>query len=278
MNVPAGDDRERTLAVELIQSGEEMAGAAAGAAIGLIGGPAGVVGGAAAGAAIASVLKRVGADIRQRMLGPREEMRMGAAAAFAASTIAATLDAGRQLRDDGFFEERDGDRPAADEILEGVLQKARDAYEEKKVRLLGTLYANVAFLPEISPQHADHLIALSGALTYRQLVALAIADQQSRGGPLLRNAPFRGDDNATAALGLDGNALVTELWGLYQDGLISDATGSAWISLADVNPGAMRPNGSGAVLIQMMALATIPTDEWGEFTALFPPVPAPPPG
>jgi hypothetical protein len=111
VTVPAAEDREQTLTVELIQSGGEMAGAAAGAAIGLIGGPGGVIGGAAAGAAMARILKRVGAEIRQRMLGPREEVRVGAVAAFAASAIAGALAEGRQLRDDGFFEERVGDPP-----------------------------------------------------------------------------------------------------------------------------------------------------------------------
>ena len=270
---PEQENEEETLAVELIESGSEIAGAATGAAVGLVAGPLGVIGGAALGAALGRVLKHVGAEIRQRVLGPREEIRVGAAAAFAGAAIAIALETGRQPRDDGFFETREGgDRPAAEEILEGVLQKARDAYEERKLRLLGLLYANVAFHPEISPQHANHLIALAGQLTYRQLVALAIAHQQAQTGPILRDRPFRGDHAALVRLGLDGNALVTELYGLDQNGLLSDANGEAWISVADVNPGAMRPQPSGSVLAQIMGLDTIPRDDWLEFLERFPPI------
>src|SRR6266511_3326365 len=122
---PEQENEEETLAVELIESGSEIAGAATGAAVGLVAGPLGVIGGAALGAALGRVLKHV-----------------GAAAAFAGAAIAIALETGRQPRDDGFFETREGgDRPAAEEILEGVLQKARDAYEERKLRLLGLLYA-----------------------------------------------------------------------------------------------------------------------------------------
>src|SRR6266542_3626677 len=116
---PEQENEEETLAVELIESGSEIAGAATGAAVGLVAGPLGVIGGAALGAALGRVLKRVGAELRQRLLGPREEIRVGAAAAFAGAAIASALETGRPPRDDGFFDEREGDRPAADEILEG---------------------------------------------------------------------------------------------------------------------------------------------------------------
>ena len=86
-----------------------MAGAAVGATLGLIGGPAAAVGGAAGGALLAKVLRRVGADLRQRVLGPREELRIGAATAHAGAMIQTLLDAGKQPRDDGFFDASSGD-------------------------------------------------------------------------------------------------------------------------------------------------------------------------
>lgn len=253
---PQEADQQESLAVELIEGGGELAGAASGAAIGLLGGPGGAIGGAVAGVAIARVLKRVGADLRQRLLGPREEVRVGAAAAFAGATIKEFLDEGHTPRDDGFFEARGDERPAAEEVLEGVLLKARDAYEEKKVRLLGTLYAQVGFHPEISPAHANHLIELASRLTYRQLVVVAVVqDETNRAG--LRAADYRGDTEAIGRLGLEGGALLTEIYDLYQQGLVHGEE-AAWISVADVNPGKMRLQGSGAVLAKLMSLETIP--------------------
>lgn len=254
------DDREGVLAAELIEGGSELAGAATGAALGLLGGPVAVVGGAVAGAAVGRVLKRVGADIKQRMLGPREEIRIGAAVAFAGDAIQQLVAAGRQPRNDGFFEPDETGHIPADEILEGVLLRARDAYEEKKVRLLGILFAKIAFHPEISPAHANHLIALADRLTYRQLVVLAVAQDETNRGRL-RPRDYRGDNTAIEKLGLEGIALLTESYELYQQGLLAGSDGSAWISVADVNPGGMRLQGSGAVLAQLMALDVISTED-----------------
>lgn len=256
---------EANRATELIEGGSAVAGAAVGAAVGLLGGPVGVVGGAAGGAFLGRVLKRVGSEIRQRRLGPRESVRVGAAAAFAGQQIQAHLSAGEVPRNDDFFEGNGPELPPAEQLLEGVLLKARDAYEERKLRLLGALYANVAFHPEISPPHANQLINLAGQLTYRQLVALSVAGAQQQQGPLYRDADYRGDDAAIAALGVGGISLITELYDLYQRGLVSDSAGEAWISVADVAPGRIRPQGSGSILHDMMGLASIPARERTDF-------------
>jgi hypothetical protein len=123
------------LATQLIDAGSDIAGAATGAAIGLIGGPAGVVGGAPVGAVLGRVFRRVGADLRRRMLGPREDVRIGGAAAYAGAMIKAMLDAERQPRDDRSFTAPEGERPPADELLEGVLPNARAAYETLSERV-----------------------------------------------------------------------------------------------------------------------------------------------
>jgi hypothetical protein len=253
-------NQEEVLAVELIEGSSEIAGAAVGATIGLIGGPAGAVGGAAGGALLARVLRRVGADLRQRVLGPREELRVGAAAAHAGAMIQILLDAGKQPRDDGFFDAPPGERPAAEELLEGVLLQARDAYEEKKVRLLGIMYAQLAFHPEISAPTANHLLSLAERLTYRQLVVMVIAQGEGN-RELLRDGNYRGDAAALDAFGGEGAALLIEIYDIYQRGLLSDAHGSAWISVADVDPRAMRLQGSASTLAGLMGLATIPMED-----------------
>jgi hypothetical protein len=240
---------------ELIESGSEISGALVGTALGLLGGPTGALGGAAAGVVLTRLLKRVGADIKRRLLGPREEARVGMTVALIAVRADRLLREGERPRGDGFFEPDESERPAAEEILEGVLLKARDSYQEKKLPLLANLYTSIAFLEEISPSQANHLVVLASRLTYRQLVAMAVAlDEATK--PQLRQSDYRGDAAAIKRLGMDGQALITEIYDLYQQGLISDATGSAWISVADVNPGAMRPQGSGFVLAQAMDVSS----------------------
>lgn len=264
-----GDDLE--LAKQLIEAGSDSVGAATGAAIGLIGGPIGVVGGAALGAVFGKVLVKVGSDLKRRFLGPREEMRIGGVMIAAGARIQEKLDRGETPRTDGFFDTpEDSSRPPAEELLEGVLLKARDSFDEKRLDLLGRLYASIAF-SDIAPVHASHLIHLAGDLTYRQLVALGIAGAQTlTKQPLLREGDFRSDEVAKNRLGTGGVGLVTELYELYQKGLIHDANGSAWISVGDVNPGGMRVQGSGSVLFNMMELGSLVVAELPSFQEFFP--------
>jgi hypothetical protein len=250
------------LVSELVESGSDIAGSAVGAALGFIaGGPVGAAAGAAAGSGLSHAMKNVGSDLKRRFLGPREEVRVGAALAFAGSTIDRLIEKGATPRRDGFFQlPRNGDRIPAEELLEGVLLKARDAYEEKKVKYLGILYAQIAFHPEISQSHANHLINLAASLTYRQMVILAVASDISNRHRLLQSS-YRGNEEALQRLGLDGTALVTEIYELYQRGLLGSTDNSAWISVSDVFPAGMVPQGSGHVLVQVMCLTTIPAGD-----------------
>jgi hypothetical protein len=251
-----GEGSETELAVGLIEGGSEIAGASVGAAVGLVGGVPGIVGGAAAGVAVTRGLKKVGAELRRRLLGPREQVRVGAAAAFAASRIAQLLEVGQTPREDGFFDAHsESERPAAEEVLEGVLLKARDAYEERKVKYLGNLYAHIAFIETISPAHANHLIELAAQLTYRQLVFLCITSSE-QGRASMRDGDYRGDEAALSALGPDGMSLLTEVYDLYQRGLLH-GSGEAWISVADVNPRKATAQGSGVLLVRLMGLNEI---------------------
>lgn len=251
---------------KIIDGGSDIAGSVAGSAIGFIAGgpPLAVLSGAAAGPIIGRVIKRIGNDMHRRFLGPRERTRIGATAAFAVQAIQSLEKSGKTLRTDGFFKGDQARRPSADEILEGVLLKARDAYEEKKLPLLANLYANIAFHPEITPSFANHLVAVAGRLTYRQLVALSVA-ADSNYKKILRNRDYRGDRQAIQRTGAGGVSLMTEIYDLYQEGLVSDDQGSAWISVADVNPAGFQLNGVGGVLYQLMGLGMLSTEERSEF-------------
>jgi hypothetical protein len=82
--------------IDIVETGSEIAGATTGAALGLlVGGPAGAVAGAAAGPVAARTLRGLAAEFRERVLGHREEVRVGAAIAFASDKLREKLDAAR---------------------------------------------------------------------------------------------------------------------------------------------------------------------------------------
>lgn len=249
---------DQDLAVELINDGAEMTGAAVGAAIGLIGGPVAAVGGAVAGSVAGKVIARVGSELKKRFLGPREEIRVGAVMGYVGEYIAEGLRAGQVLRDDGFFNERTKQRGEAESILEGILLKARDDYEEKKLSLLGALYANIAFSKAVSAPYAHQLIKLLGELTYRQTVIMAVAyEQTEKGIAIFKDVEFRSNNDAKSMLTSESVSLLTEAMDIYQKGLANDSGGEAWLGLSDVNLGRLRLQGTGAMLAQMAAFSLL---------------------
>jgi hypothetical protein len=173
-------EEESQAAIELIEGGSELAGAFVGGALGLIGGPPGVAAGAVGGVAVTRGLKRVAHEIRERVLGPRQVERAGAALTVAIARVRERLDAGEEPRDDGFFDARAGERPDAEELLEGILLHAGNSYEERKVELLGRFWASLAFDDSISAAHANFLLRVADAVSYHQLVCLALVGSEER--------------------------------------------------------------------------------------------------
>jgi hypothetical protein len=117
-------------------------------------------------------LKRLGADLHERVLGPRQRIRIGDAFASAADEIKRRLDQG-DIPSVGWTEARDGHRPEAEEVLEGVLLAASDAWEERRVRHIGLLYAELSFL-QFRPEYAHYIVTVAGRLTSRQMLCLSV--------------------------------------------------------------------------------------------------------
>ena len=229
------DEETDKLAAELIESGSEFAGAAAGGALGLIGGPPGVLAGAAGGVAVTRALKRVGAELQLRWLGPRQHERIGAAYAVACERIRQRAADDESPRSDGFFT---GERPAAEELLEGVLQAAGESYEERKVRFLGNLYASIAFDSRVGRAYANDLIRLADRLTFRQLVCVAILAEADLGPIVTRLA--RTDPQGTAVFGEELGIELDELSALGLVG-VGVPGGEVLPPGSETFPGTTRP-------------------------------------
>lgn len=162
-----------------IEAGSDLVGASAGAALGIFGGPPGVIGGAMAGVVITRSLRSVGSALVERFTGPREQLRIGGAIAVAAEDIGARLDEGMTPRPDWDGEVGDPPRTDVDEILEGVLRHAADAYQERKVPYLGHFYAHVAFDESYAAAEVHLLLNPFERITYRGLVLMALLAEPS---------------------------------------------------------------------------------------------------
>jgi hypothetical protein len=172
--LPARVERLRSF----IAGGGQVVGQLAGAAVGIL---AGSLVGAGTGAVLGEALSRVGVELHTRLLAPRQGARAAGALAVATVKVEERLKAGDEPRRDGFFDRGPDGRADAEEVLEGTLLTAANAYEERKVPLIGRLWANLAFDATVSARHANYLLRLADRLTYGQLVALAFFQEAQSG-------------------------------------------------------------------------------------------------
>jgi hypothetical protein len=168
------EPEEKRGVVRLWEIGADFAGGLAGGFAGTLGGPPGIVLGAASGVAVARSLRAVAEEVEEHVLAPRQHARIGGVWAMAVAEIEQRRATGEKPRTDGFFETQSGRRPDAHELLEGVLLRARDEYEERKLSYIAHLYAEVCFREEIGIGYAHHLLRVGERLSYRQFCLLAL--------------------------------------------------------------------------------------------------------
>lgn len=116
-------------------------------------------------------------DLLTRKLSERERVRVGAGFTFAHAKLVQNIETGLSIRNDGFFHKDYTERSGSDQILEGVLLKCRNEYEEKKCKYISYVYGNVAFMPDVSVAPATYLLQLAEQLTYRQLCVVALVER-----------------------------------------------------------------------------------------------------
>ena len=196
------DDKDPEVS-EIVETVSAVGGAVAGVAVTLAAGP---FVGSASGEVVARVLRRVGHEVEQRFLAPLQERRIGRALQAAADASKAELEAGNEIRSDGFFDQQGPDEPSpAEEILEGVLRTAADEWEQRKVPYIGRMFAAVSFDPSISPAEANYLLKLADRLTYQQLALLAFWEAAQD-----PNRPYKQEVSSVAARLTEGRGGPTE--------------------------------------------------------------------
>jgi len=252
-----------------VETGKELvpalsgSGAAIGAAVFL--GPPGALLGPIVSAAAKRLVERIDRVFRSaadefeaRQLGPVERERTARTYNRAVGAIVERLRAGEGLRDDGFFDDprEEDERTAADDVLEGVLLKARDAYEQRKAERLGDLFAFIATRPDISPSHANYLLELADRLTYIQLLLLGIFAQENRS-----QLP---DWTSTGAFTPQEMGLVAAIEDLGRQELVVRDDNQAVATFTDVNPRQLRTVLNGLLLHEGMGLHEAEEEDWEE--------------
>lgn len=240
----------------LINTGAEIAGGAVGGALGfLAGGPVGAAFLGASGAAAAAALKHIGEEASKRLLGPREQVRIGGVLAIAAGEISQRLEHGETVRIDGFFDKKPTGRSDAEEVAESVLLKSQREPEEKKIPYMAHLLAGVAFDSQIGAHMAHQITKAAEQLTYRQLCIMKLAVVKD--GFALRDVDYRGyGDRFTKDL----YQVLYECLDLYHRGFINFG-GDVAFGPTDVKPRGMTVQGLGADIFNLMQLSLIPIED-----------------
>jgi hypothetical protein len=180
---------------------------------------------------LASWLRAASAEAAEVSV-PRERVRAGAALAFAVEHGVTLARSGRTLRSDAFFAGRPGVRPASGEVAERVVAAARHSADERRVRHLGYLLAEVAVSPDVDADLVAHTLRLAEPLSWRQLALLAGVARRDR--VPLPMTPLEDDPRGWSA------------WAAREDVAELQRTG-----LLDPPPAASRPG--GAVLPRLRA-------------------------
>lgn len=132
-----------------------------------------------------------------------------------------------------------------------MLLRSQQEPEEKKIRYMGYLLANVAFDPQISPAMAHQIVKAAEQLTYRQLCILKLAVVKGAFG--LRAIDYRGQGSFPKEL----YQLLYECLDLYHRGFVNFGSEVAF-GPTDIAPGKITIQGLGADVYNLMRLSSIP--------------------
>ena len=134
-----------------------------------------------ASAVVDKVMAPLLTDFMSRMLSIREKTRVEKVLEDAIEKITTILEKGNiPLRDDDFWMENSSGVCDAKTILEGILLRARDEYEEKKLNYYSNLIAQMAFDHSWNYQRLNAMIRMFEQLSYRQLQLMALAQRKGK--------------------------------------------------------------------------------------------------
>ena len=245
--------------LQLINNSVEIAGSTtASLAVGLLtGDPIAAAISGMGGKALEIAVKMIGNEILERMIGPREKVRAGAAIAFALAGIRQRLENGENEREDGFFDKNHWGRSDAEEVLENMVLKVQREPEEKKAQYIAKIYENSVFEQEISADLSHKIIKSAEQLTYQQLCILSMVGRRENAEEFRRTFQTHSSLELSKLLH-DCFELVTN--GYIQGGLTLTFSGQL-PRYETLNPYTMHLENIGIVIFNYMNLFDLPDDD-----------------
>ena len=212
---------------------------------------------------LANSLKNIGQEFAERMLSPRENLRVGSALILAAEGIRKRLENGENQREDSFLDKNHTGRSDADELLENMVLKIQREPEEKKTAYIAKIYENSIFEQEVSADLGHKIIKSAEQLTYQQLCILSMVGRRENSEDILRD--FQPNPRLDPPLELskllhDCFELVTNGLFYIQGGLTLTFSGRL-PQYETLNPHTMYLENIGIATFKLMNLQDIPDDD-----------------
>jgi hypothetical protein len=184
-----------------------------------------------------------------------ERARAGAVLAFVAELSVTRAHQGRTVRTDGFFQVSTASRSAVERLVEDVVQAARQTTEERRVRHLGYLVAEVVVSPDIDVALAARALQLAESCSWRQLVLLAAVGRRDRAP--LPMAPLEDDPRGWRAWGAREDITDLQRAGLLDPAPPVDRPGTR----PRLRPADLRLTRRGVLVHRLLALDFVREDD-----------------
>ncbi|GEM_PF-3107307 len=250
-------------ATALVKSGIIGAAAAGEARLGLPPGAV-VATGVLAGTASIAFISDIAAEVLQRSTEQRQKDRIRRIVLYAEERFRQNIENGRSIRVDDFFDAPLTDQSKGKEIIEGVLLKARDTYQEKKLRYLGNILANAA-CSTYDAALIHNVLKLADEMTYRGLVCIAVVGRLDEFQAVLP------PPNAEVNDGDEANSVLIELESLLRRDMVSRFEPRRPFTIEAVQSGPAKPfvipvgtlvlTPLGNAMYTLMGLETVPKDD-----------------
>jgi len=200
-------------------------------------------------------IRRVGNELVEKILGPREQARVGAVMACIIEKTKENDEVGKHIRTDWNIGNSPGARALGYEIIEGTLLNSQKEYEEKKIRFYGYLAANLGYQANIDRGHANLLLRRAKGMSYRQLCLLSNFAQPEC---ITREADYLNEKMDT---GLE--ALLLEIRELNDNFLINIGFSPSSI-IQNIQPRLIKATEIGREIYSLMELSKIDSTDFLE--------------
>jgi hypothetical protein len=242
--------------LDLSNKGAGVLGGIVGAAVGLVGGPVGSIAGGAVGSIVADTFK----DFAGRMLSSHERIRFDSATSYIEDSIKQAITTGRSVRQDDFFQGDNNFSSDAGQLLEGVLLKCKQQYEQKKIRLIANIFKNVAFDETIAPQTAYQNLSWADTCTYHDLCVLAYYGRKEE---FTDFSLYTGSlsDVITGRLSEETLVLAQDIFILYTNYLIEKPNSKKYKDRLDIEPTGPILSARGKTIFKLLDLNTVPKQD-----------------